>query len=279
MVCKNCGADLKPGIKYCLECGNYIDDDITGSEEGSVGSIGDTPSYTFKDTGAPARRKKKKKMSTTDILIYAALVLVIIVSIIVIIISVINSNKSDPEPSEPVVRDDITLAIDDYKVTVPGEYLYDVEGDILYVSDDVNYTFSYRNTTDDYDLYADDLEVVTKELESNKYEVYSAEKKTVSNTDFLCYKLKANGSVKYLYLTKASSYYTSLGVIEVFNNGDWEKALPVIAELNRSIVFTRTPSIKKDKDDDDEVESETTTTTTVTEEVSEIVGSLIDGMK
>ena len=27
MVCKNCGADLKPGIKYCLECGNYIDDD------------------------------------------------------------------------------------------------------------------------------------------------------------------------------------------------------------------------------------------------------------
>ena len=26
MVCKNCGADLKPGVKYCLNCGNYIDE-------------------------------------------------------------------------------------------------------------------------------------------------------------------------------------------------------------------------------------------------------------
>lgn len=177
MVCKNCGADLKPGIKYCLECGNYIDEDFNESESVEMGSIGDTPTYTFEDTGAPKRKKKKKKLSTTDILIYSALVLVIVVSIVVIIISVISSNKPNPEPSEPVVRDDVTLAIDDFKVTVPGEYLYDVEGDILYVSDDVNFTFSYRNTTDDYDLYADDLEVVTKELESNKYEVYSAEKK------------------------------------------------------------------------------------------------------
>lgn len=281
MVCKNCGADLKPGIKYCLECGSYIDDeDINDSEGSGIGSIGDTPTYTFKDTGAP-RRKKKKRLSTVDILIYAALVLVIVISIIVIIISVINNNKPDPEPVEPVVRDDVTLAIEDYKVTVPGEYLYDVEGDILYVSDDVNYTFSYRNTTDDYDLYADDLEVVTKELESNKYEVYSAEKKVVSNTEFLCYKLKANGSTKYLYLTKASSYYTSLGVIEIFNNGDWEKALPVIAELNRNIVFTRTPPVKKDDNDDDiaETTTETTTETTVTDEVTDIVGSLIEGIK
>ena len=275
MVCKNCGSDLKPGIKYCLECGNYIDDDFNESEGGNVGSIGNTPTYTFKTR----KRKKKKTVSAVDMLIYAALVLVIIVSIIVIIISVINNNKPEPEPAEPVVRDDITLAIDDYKITVPGEYLYDVEGDILYVSDDVNYTFSYRNTTDDYDLYADDLEVVTKELEDNKYEVYSAEKKIVSNTEFLCYKLKANGSIKYLYLTKASSYYTSLGVIEVFNNGDWEKALPVIAELNRNIVFTRTPP-KKQKEDDDEVTTETTQTeTTISSEVSEMVGSLINGVR
>ena len=33
MVCKNCGADLKPGVKYCLNCGNYIEDDEETDEE------------------------------------------------------------------------------------------------------------------------------------------------------------------------------------------------------------------------------------------------------
>ena len=33
MFCKNCGADLKPGIKYCLNCGNYLEEEDEEIEE------------------------------------------------------------------------------------------------------------------------------------------------------------------------------------------------------------------------------------------------------
>ena len=40
MVCKNCGADLKPGIKYCLNCGYYIDEeDLEKENTGEVGTM------------------------------------------------------------------------------------------------------------------------------------------------------------------------------------------------------------------------------------------------
>lgn len=242
MVCKNCGADLKPGIKYCLECGNYIDEDeYNGSSSGNSTMSGAKP-YQLKSVSR--KKKKSKKLSTMDILIYSGLSLIIIISVIVIIITLIQGNKEEVITEPPVVLQDTTVSVDNYEITIPAGLNYDIQGSTIFVSDDQNYTFSYKNTNDNYDLYANDLSVLTNDLSANNYEVVTVGKKQVDGREFIICEIRVNGRIKYLYLTKLLRY-TTMGVIDGFEGGDWSLALNAICELNNSVVdngvYTQTP--------------------------------------
>ena len=124
MVCKNCGADLKPGIKYCLECGCYLDDDDNDKLDETGGDV--TTSYqpvTLRESSA-ARKRRRLNLTLTDYLIYAGLLVIMIGSIIVIIVAVVRNNSQPKQPVDPnagVIADKI-LTIDNYKATVPGKY-------------------------------------------------------------------------------------------------------------------------------------------------------------
>lgn len=239
MVCKNCGADLKPNIKYCLECGSYIDDEDYEDEfDDEIGELStDHRPVALRDE-SKKKRRKKLNLTVTDYLIYGGLLTVMIVSIIVIIVSLVSSNKP-VEPDYPIVEEaqDAVLTIDNYEVTVPANLTSTTQGSYLYVSDNQNYTFSFQNTQDDFDSYVDDPTHLETNLTNSHYEVISSSNKTVNSRMFLVYEIKVNGVPKVLYLTRVNSRYTGMGIIEILNNGNWEDALPVIDTVVNSINF------------------------------------------
>ena len=166
MVCKNCGADLKPGIKYCLNCGNYIDEDEI-SEVDDSSSLSDLQSdisdndkkiefddnYSFTESEEKSTKKKKKlNLSSKDMLIYGVLILIILVSLIVMLVSIVGGSKkkSVTQPTTTTVEDNV-VKMKDYTIKFSGKLNYSEDGDVIYISDDENYTFSYRNSLDDYD--------------------------------------------------------------------------------------------------------------------------------
>ena len=233
MVCKNCGADLKPGIKYCLECGNYIDEEEYNESGSGNGTMNGAQPYQLKSVSK--KKRKSKKLSTMDILIYAGLSLIIIVSIIIIIVTLIRGNTEEVVTEPPIVMQETTVNVDDYEITIPAGLNYDIQGSTIFVSDDQNYTFSYKNTTDNYDLYSNDLSVLTNDLSANNYEVVTVGKKQIDGREFIICEIRVNGRIKYLYLTKLLRF-TTMGVVDAFEGGDWSLALNVICEMNNSVV-------------------------------------------
>lgn len=233
MVCKNCGADLKPGIKYCLECGNYIDEEEYKNTGTGNGMMNGASPYKLKSVSR--RKKNSKKLSTMDIIIYSGLSLIIIISVIVIIVTLIQGNKEEVITEPPIVLQDVTVNVDDYEITIPAGLNYDIQGSTIFVSDDQNYTFSYKNTSDNYDLYSNDLSILTNDLAANNYEVVTVGKKQVDGREFIICEIRVNGRIKYLYLTKLLRY-TTMGVVDAFEGGDWSLALSAICEMNNSVV-------------------------------------------
>lgn len=243
MRCKNCGADLKPGIKYCLECGSFLDEeDVSHSDNGPGEIVNNNAPIDFGPQKTVIRRKKrKKKMKTTDLLIYLGLGLVFVVSVIVIIVALVNGEEDQvvvPPVEEPVPEvKDKTVSVDDYKVTIDGDLSYDVQGSIIYISDNKNYTFTYRNLLDEYDKYSADMTLLSDDLKESNYQLMDSEKMTVNGREFLIYEIIANSRTKYLYVTKANKNYLSMGIIENVDTNNWKMALDVIDDLNSSIEF------------------------------------------
>lgn len=242
MRCRNCGADLKPGIKYCLECGTFLDEDDDDSNIDTPGEIinNNAPIDFGPQRKVIKKKKRRHKMSTMDLLIYLGLGLVFVVSIIVIIVALVNGKEDEvyipaevDKPKETVK----TVEVDDYKVKIDGNLSNEVKGSIIYVSDNNNYTFTYRNILDDYDKYSKDLSLLSEDLEENNYQLLDSEKMTISSREFLIYEIIADAKTKYLYLTRANKNYLSMGVIESIGNGDWKLALSTIAKMNDNIEF------------------------------------------
>lgn len=238
MVCKNCGADLKPGIKYCLECGSYVDEEEEEELEEENGEL--SSDYKPVEFREPAKRKKKKlNLTTTDYLIYAGLLIVMIGSIIVIIVAVVNNNKTSNTPTtqEVEVKQPTKVTVDDYTVTVPAGLAHTVEGSTLTVSDNKNFSFSYSLQKENFDTYLDDHSIVENQLKSANYTVNDISEKTVNNKTFLVYDIMVNNEREMFYLTRVNSRYTAMGVINVFENGNFESALTNIESVNSSISF------------------------------------------
>lgn len=276
MVCKNCGADLKPGMKYCLNCGNYLDDDddnlVEEKEEDIVldNELDDLPmSYSdnsdntyvdldksdYKDFNSDDNKfkvevstsKKKKSLKLSDFIIYGALFLIVIVSVSVLVVSLVKGNKPTNTviPSTPVK--DSVVKCDNYTITFSGELIYNKEGSVIFISDGTNYSLSYKNTVDNFDKYLD-MSLLRESLKSSGYNVLYEEKVDVDNNTFLLYKFKDNNIVKYLYLTKLNDSYVTMGVVEPISGGDWKKSLNLINSINKSIKFDDKNSSTSDTD-------------------------------
>ena len=246
MVCKNCGADLKPGIKYCLNCGNYIDEDeITEVDDSS--SLSDLQSdisdndkkiefddnYSFTESEEKSTKKKKKlKLSSKDMLIYGVLILIILVSLIVMLVSIVGGSKkkSVTQPTTTAVEDNV-VKMKDYTIKFSGKLNYSEDGDVIYISDDENYTFSYRNSLDDYEKYSKDLSILEGSLKKSGYSVLNSEKREIDENEFIIYKFKFDSTTKYLYVTKVDKKYITMGTIEEISNGDWREALTLINKM------------------------------------------------
>lgn len=236
MVCKNCGADLKPGSKYCLECGNYIEDEDLMEEESS-----EEFSPVPRARGPVKRKRKKLVLTTTDYLIYGGLLLVLFISILVIIVTLVkdSSQPETPAPtvSTPATRANKKLNIDDYSIEVPGDIDSTVQGSFLYATDNVNYKFSFQIKEEKFEDYYEKQATLKEQLIESNQEVLSIFEKRANNRLFLLYEIQSEGSKKVLYLTKINSKYTTFGKIELFDNGDWQQALPQIAEICDTVNF------------------------------------------
>ena len=258
MVCKNCGADLKPGIKYCLNCGNYLEeeDEEIEEKEDFVESVdeeekddtdktdGFNKSFSeIEDKSSSKSEKHKRKLSTMDIIIYSGLILVIVISLIVIIVSIGNSKKADDTPVVTKVSDN-EVTVNDYTITFSGELSSSHAGNLVYITDKENYSFSYRNKIDSYKKYSSDLSILSSDLKKNGFDVISTETKNLGENEFIVYKFKSSGVTKYLYVTSLKDKYVTMGIIDTINNGDWEKALIVINNINKNIKFKQSDEDK-----------------------------------
>lgn len=275
MVCKNCGADLKPGIKYCLNCGNYIDeednDELSESDDSlSLSDLQNDMSdndkkidfddnYSFDNSEEKVGSKKKKiKLSLKDMLIYGVLILIILVSLIVMLVSIVGGNKkTTPQPLNTAVEDNI-VKMKNYTIKFSGELNYSQDGEIIYISDDKNYTFSYRNSLDDYEKYSKDLSILENSLKKSGYSVLNSEKREIEENEFIIYKFKFDSTTKYLYVTKVDKKYVTMGTIEEINNGDWREALTSINKINKNIKFNDDSDSSSDEEIDKALNNSTT---------------------
>lgn len=277
MVCKNCGADLKPGIKYCLNCGNYIDeddneDDVSETEDSlSLSDLQNNNSdddkklefddnYSFDQPDDKTKKKKRKtKLNVKDMLIYGVLILIIFVSLIVMLVSIVGGSKKKAvtQPTSTVVEDNV-VKMKDYTIKFSGKLNYSQDGEVIYISDDENYTFSYRNSLDDYEKYSKDLSILENSLKKSGYSVLNSEKREIDENEFIIYKFKFDNTTKYLYVTKVDKKYITMGTIEEMNNGDWREALTSINKINKNIKFSKDSGSSSDEEIDNVINNSTT---------------------
>lgn len=260
MVCKNCGADLKPGVKYCLNCGSYIDEDdiveeteeneslIDITDDGEVSNEIDNNDINFDNIPTieadevvekpkKKRKRKKIKLKLMDIIIYLGLLSIIVVSIVIIVLTITKKDNPSKTPPTPTVIEDSKVTMSDYTVTIPGKLRYTTESNRLYVSDNTNYTFSFNVTEDNYKKYSDDLTILSKQMEKSGYIVENSEKKINGTEEFIIYRIKVSSTVKYFYATIIDDRHTLMGIIEVLESGNWEESLPNITTVKKSIVY------------------------------------------
>ncbi len=255
MVCKNCGADLKPGVKYCLNCGSYIDEDDMLEEEvqdNHVDEIQDNSTTieeipmveedVVEEKPKKKRRKRKMKLKPMDLIIYLGLISIIVVSVIIIVVTLTKKDDTPTTPSEPIVVEDSKVTMSDYTVTIPGKLRYTTESNRLYVSDNENFTFSFNVSEDNYKKYSDDLTLLSKQMEKSGYTVENSEKKNNGTEEFLVYRIKVNSTTKYFYVTSLDEKHVLMGIIEVLESGNWEAALPNITTVKKSIVYNNASS-------------------------------------
>ena len=277
MVCKNCGADLKPGIKYCLNCGNYIDeddneDDVSETEDSlSLSDLQNNNSdddkklefddnYSFDQPDDKTKKNKRKtKLNVKDMLIYGVLILIILVSLIVMLVSIVGGSKKKAvtQPTSTVVEDNV-VKMKDYTIKFSGKLNYSQDGEVIYISDDENYTFSYRNSLDDYEKYSKDLSILENSLKKSGYSVLNSEKREIDENEFIIYKFKFDNTTKYLYVTKVDEKYITMGTIEEMNNGDWREALTSINKINKNIKFSKDSGSSSDEEIDNVINNSTT---------------------
>ncbi|MBQ8535402.1 MAG: zinc ribbon domain-containing protein [Bacilli bacterium] len=182
--------------------------------------------------------KKKKKSLKSELSKYSVVIISSVISFVVIfalVYTITNSmNNKDPEPTTPVIVEDITVLLGNCTISIPGNLNYNVEGNNLYVAYD-NFTLSFTISKDNYENYSSDLTKLSKDFEKRNYTVSSSDKRDVNGKEFIVYKIIVNGSSKYFYLTQVKSSHVAMGMIEMSGSASVEEALQAIATIVFSV--------------------------------------------
>lgn len=187
----------------------------------------------YKETNIKKKKSLKSELSKYSVVIISSVVTFVV--IFGIVYAITNSmNSKEPEPTTPVIVEDITVLLGNCTISIPGNLNYNVEGNNLYVAYD-NYTLSFTISKDDYDSYASDLTKLSNDFEKRNYSVSSSDKREVNGKEFIVYKIVVNGSSKYFYLTKVKSSYVAMGMIEMSGSDSIEEALQSIANIVFSV--------------------------------------------
>ncbi len=279
MQCPNCGTDLKPGTKFCFNCGYYLEeesddnsDTVLDNQEDTDTVLTDSNTEEFKfstdDFDEKRKKKTRKKFDFKANLTYIILGGVLFFSLVLLLYGVISKNNSkNVTPDTPVQKTEKVVSVDNYKVTVPAGLDYQIQNKSIFISDDEKYSFSFTLKDGNYDNYSDNLEAYADELTKLGYEVGNSEKKRISASELLIYTLSGDSDVKYLYLTKYDSKLVAMGVINVHNSSKIDDVYKVIIKITSSVKFN---------DDNAEEKDETNTENDVSSSVVQGISGLIN---
>lgn len=187
----------------------------------------------YKDTDSKNKKNVKSEMSKYGVVIISSIIAFVVIFALVYTITN-NMSGEDPEPTTPVIVDDITVLLGNCTVMIPGNLNYNVEGNNLYVAYD-NFTLSFTVSKDDYSSYSSDLTKLSKDFEKRNYTVSSSDKRDVNGKEFIIYKIIVKGSSKYFYLTQVKSSRVAMGMIEITGNASVEEALQAISKIVFSV--------------------------------------------
>ena len=183
----------------------------------------------YKNTNTKKKKNAKSELSKYGVVIISSIISFVVIFGLVYFITNSMSSK-EPEPTTPVIVEDITVLLGNCTVSIPGNLNYNVEGNSLYVAYD-NYTLSFTISKDNYDTYASDLTKLSKDFEKRNYTVSSSDKRDINGKEFIIYKIIVNGSSKYFYLTQVKSSYVAMGMIEMTGNASIEESLQSITKI------------------------------------------------
>lgn len=272
MQCPNCGCDLKPGAKFCFNCGFYLDNgEDEKKEDISSGKLNDIPDdsidFSEDDSSFNTSKKQKKTFDFKDNIVYIVLGIVLIISLILLVYGIVSKNSQSKVPVTPPasMKPEMKITVEDYKLTVPAGLDYQIEGKSVFISDDEKYNFSFRINKGDYDNYSKNMDTLSEELKKSNYNIKSAEKKTIGEDELLVYTISLDSDIKYLYLTKYNSEKISMGVISIHNRTNIDEICKVILKV--------TKSVKYDNESEDK-SSETVNSDTAFKETSSIVNGV-----
>ena len=138
MQCPNCGCDLKPGAKFCFNCGFYLDN----GEDEKKGKLSDIPDdsidFSEDDSSFNTPKKQKKTFDFKDNIVYIVLGIVLIISLILLVYGIVSKNSQSKVPVTPPasMKPEMKITVEDYKLTVPAGLDYQIEGKSVFISDD-----------------------------------------------------------------------------------------------------------------------------------------------
>lgn len=260
MQCPNCGTDLKPGTKFCFNCGYYLDendddfDSVKDTDRENNSDLEDDSDSSFGTNDIDFdsddnSKNNKKKFDVKANLTYIILGGVLFFSLILLLYGVISKNNSKKvvTPDAPVQKTEKVVSVDNYKITVPAGLDYQIQNKSIFISDDEKYSLSFTLKNGSYDNYSDNLEAYADELTKLGYEVSNSEKKRINSSELLVYTLAGDSDVRYLYLTKYNSKLVAMGVINVHNSSKIDDVYKVVIKMTSSIVLNDESSL----DDDD----------------------------
>ena len=272
MQCPNCGCDLKPGAKFCFNCGFYLDNGEDEKKEDTTSDkLDDIPDdsidFSEDDSSFNTSKKQKKAFDFKDNIVYIVLGIVLIISLILLVYGIVSKNSQSKVPVTPPasMKPEMKITVEDYKLTVPAGLDYQIEGKSVFISDDEKYNFSFRINKGDYDNYSKNMDTLSEELKKSNYNIKSAEKKTIAEDELLVYTISLDSDIKYLYLTKYNSEKISMGVISIHNKTNIDEICKVILKV--------TKSVKYDNESEDK-SSETVDSDTALKETSSIVNGV-----
>ncbi len=206
-----------------------ITDDVKANTE--------KPTYDFLEEDKNKEIKKKAKLkselSKYSVVIVASIVAFVVIFFLVYSLTNTMSGK-EPEPTTPVIVEDITVLLGNCTVSIPGNINYNVENNYLYAAYS-GYTLSFSISKDSYEEYSSDLTILSKDFERRNYTVSSSDKRDVNGKEFIVYKIVVDGSSKYFYLTKVKNTYVAMGMIEMGGNASVDDALQSIAKIVFSV--------------------------------------------